>query len=654
MLPFYLGKMMAKEPPFEDEFEYKKAERSEWMRWVVPIILVLFVLLLVAGVASSSHPNNALSSGNVVVFVLAALLCTLVAVSLMLTGIGEWFKKIEENIRSLATDAVVTRVEQHRMSKASLSNSEQIGTKISLLEENHRLLREVIENTSKETNDKIAVMSEGQQQLQTDVKDLSEKTNSITAEFTNLTTQQTTINEILQTHSEAGDAQISALTTSHGQLETNVDSLRELVQTIADGVTNAAREQSASHSLVQGSIQIVTDNIQSIEKNQEILQTMVKALDQKATETATGNADVYQAANKKHEELTDKMGTFMEDRKTIHAGVNGLGEKINQLTREIERVSAEQIALSETFRDHAKALNAQMSTHNTDHERCDAAVRDLRGLTQTVADSMNNISEAQAVIRQALQDNTKALTGNTRVIEQHQTTLQAEVNKVTKTSQQIADVTTAMAREQATLHETTKAVNERLSTRVSTLSEDQKNIRTGIRTLDERIAKISAGIGSLAEEQSGLHRCLKNNKNELTDRTRVAAQDMERLRAGIRELHKAGRTLSDTVRALARLQETLTKTMKQRDQKTVDPLATLSSGRRHFQSNSRRNWKPNQKVEFEEKDYQELTAMADLISQIQEGPAHPQRKTSHTESGQESLSQSKSLPVMSRDHTQSY
>ena len=185
-----------------DKQERKKYEEGKWVNWLVPIVLLLFVLAIVSAAALSNRLRTASENGNIVIYILTALLCTLVAVSLALTGCTQWFKKIEQNIQSLATNAIVTRNEQLRLGKAGLNGNEEIGKKISLFEENQCLLRDEVgglkdiierehktllqslQDNKQELANDVTVVAQIQQEIQTSMSELKHA-NELTSEMIN-------------------------------------------------------------------------------------------------------------------------------------------------------------------------------------------------------------------------------------------------------------------------------------------------------------------------------------------------------------------------------------------------------------------------------------------------------------------------------------
>ncbi|MBN2314069.1 MAG: hypothetical protein JXM79_09075 [Sedimentisphaerales bacterium] len=743
---------MAKKTVQEDKLKGEKSPRNKWIKMVVPSVLLFLVLAFIAVVALSSPLRTALDNDNVVIFILTGLLYTLIAVWLMLTVCADGFKKMEENIQSVATDIILSRIEQHRMGNTSLKSIEEVGKKLSLLEENQHILRnlagtlkeivekehhilrqtmednkqglandvaavlagqttmnealqsrikavdaqisaltadqeqfesninalqdliqtasthitnivdeqagmqqalqsnaealqaelnkfaeigrntatsieaitteqtalrEALENKIEETSRNIATLSESQHRFQNNMKDLGEKANDVASEVANLITQQATMSEILKTHSETSDNQISALTAGHEQIETNVEKLRELAESIARDVTHTAQEQTELHRLVEDRSQAVTDNLQGFEKNQDILQTMMGELDRKTTEMAAENADSHQATSDKNEELTNQIGALLEGQQTVHTGVTGLDDKTNQIIHEIGQVIAEQVALIETLQAHAEAINAQISALHTDHKQLNSNANGLHELTRTVADGVVTISNEQAGVHQALQENSQALNANTHIAEQQQRTFQAVVNKVAETSQQIVATTTAMANEQAAFHETFKANNERFTEQASILSKNQQCIHAGIRNLDEKVSEISTEISSITDEQTNLHQHVWKNKNELTNQMQMAAQNLEKMQTDISELQQTNRMLFDTITALENMHETLKKEMLPKSNQTAVPLPPI----------------PN------------------FILQNQDSPTTPPTQMKQDQNDRKIQSHSQILPIVKEDNT---
>ncbi len=109
---------MGNNTALEEEFEVEKVERRRWVKWTVPIVLLVLVLALVTAATLSERPRTALDSRNIVLCVLTALLCTLVAVSLTLMGCAESSSQTQQHILSVATEVTTSRNELLRVGQA--------------------------------------------------------------------------------------------------------------------------------------------------------------------------------------------------------------------------------------------------------------------------------------------------------------------------------------------------------------------------------------------------------------------------------------------------------------------------------------------------------------------------------------------------------
>ncbi|MHC4582663.1 MAG: hypothetical protein ACYS14_14490, partial [Planctomycetota bacterium] len=142
----------------QEQSEAEKAERSGWTKWDTPLVLLLLAFTSMMMLILSNRSQAALNEGGFVIYVLTALLCTLVAVSIILIGCAERARETERHMRSLSTDITRSRNELLRVGQSGLRASEQISAKISSLGEGQRLLQEQI-------SAKISSLGEDQRSL---------------------------------------------------------------------------------------------------------------------------------------------------------------------------------------------------------------------------------------------------------------------------------------------------------------------------------------------------------------------------------------------------------------------------------------------------------------------------------------------------------
>ena len=124
-----------------EESEAGKVKRFRWARWNAPLVLLLlsftFMIVMILSNKSQTIPND----GSFTPYVLAALLCTLVAVSITLIGCAS--KQTDRHTQSADSDTS-TNNQLLRTCQASLSANEQNTTKISRLAESQRQMLDTL------------------------------------------------------------------------------------------------------------------------------------------------------------------------------------------------------------------------------------------------------------------------------------------------------------------------------------------------------------------------------------------------------------------------------------------------------------------------------------------------------------------------------
>ncbi len=134
---------------------------------------------------------------------------------------------------------------------------------------------EDIAATGQQTIAAVTTMAAGQTALHDSAQHLTE-------EVAGIATRQTAFGEALQTHQDATDTGFAAVTGGQGQLTGDVRQLHELTETVAGGVSEAVREQAATHGTLQDKARALTETIQ---QSQQALRLELQKLAQSATQT---------------------------------------------------------------------------------------------------------------------------------------------------------------------------------------------------------------------------------------------------------------------------------------------------------------------------------------------------------------------------------
>jgi hypothetical protein len=188
------------------------------------------------------------------------------------TGGVRQLHKLTQTVAGGVADATREQAAAHGALEQALSGTTEV------IHQTHNAVEAKLEDiaaTGRQTIAAVTTMAAGQTALHDSARHLTE-------EVAGIATRQTAFGEALQTHQDATDTSFAAVTSGQGQLTGDVRQLHELTQTVAGGVSEAVREQAATHGTLQDKARALTETIQ---QSQQALRLELQKLAQSATQT---------------------------------------------------------------------------------------------------------------------------------------------------------------------------------------------------------------------------------------------------------------------------------------------------------------------------------------------------------------------------------
>jgi len=288
-------------------------------------------------------------------------------------------------------------------------------------------------------------------------------------EVTGLGTRQAAMAETLQGHRDAVNAGLAALTGGQGQLTGDVRQLRELTQTVAGGVAEAAREQAAAHGALQQALNGTTEVIHQR----------------------------HNAAQAKLEEIAGTGKQTIEAVTAMAAGQTALHETARHVMEEVAGVATRQTTLGEALQAHGEATDTGIVGLTTGQGQLTGDVRQLHELTQTVAGDVSNLGREQVAGHGVLHDQARTVAETTEAIQQSQQALRIELQKLAQSATQTIEAVNAVAAGQTTGREATRhMIGELANAAIAALSGGHGPLPCVDRPL-EVVAQTVAGSGPL-------------------------------------------------------------------------------------------------------------------------------------------------------------
>ncbi len=560
-------------------------ERAGWIKWVPPLLLLLLVPVLVGIAVFSRQPPTLWSATDIALFILTALLCTLVAVSLTLAGCSDWLRRMDQSSQAMVAQILALQDTQTRLGEVVHKSNQEVGTRISQQEGQQRLaydgvalltgsvqtiasnlaaLSQALQAQKEATATTLATVSGGHGQLVTDVQKLHtlietqaetarQTSAAVTAvaggqtalqdmakhaleELTGLETKHSALADAFQNHEQASHTALAALTASHADLTGGLQQLRELTQTVTGAVTGVAQEQATAHGSLRETLTAATD---SIRQSQQTLQT--------------------------------ELGTLAETTRQTHGTVTALAanqtalqDATQRIVEELRGLGARQVALGDALRGHEQAGNTAVSALT-------GGLQQVRELAQTVAGAVTGAAQDQAAAHGLLRE---ALTATTDSIRQSQQTLQTEVGTLAETTRQTSEVVTALAGGQTAVYAATQRIVEELTSlgarqvalgdalrgQEQTSNAAVSALTGGLQQLRELTQAVAGAVAGTTQDQAAAHNSLRD---ALTVATAALQEGQKTLQAQGEKVAEVDRQMLAAVTALTAGQGQLANDLRQ-------------------------------------------------------------------------------------------
>lgn len=323
-----------------DLFDGAGAVKTESLRWVWLLILVALISILVAVAVFS--PPEIWSPSQIVLFVLTALLCTLVAISL---GVAECRDGLTRSAESL----------------------QPIATQISEIQDLQMQLGAVVQQGNGELNGLTARGAASQHELDERLAGLAGTLQAVVANVAAL-------GETLQAQREA----VATLTGAQEQSTNDLLRLQVAIEAVAGEVTEIAREQAAVRGVLQEHGPILTAAAGDIQQCRTALQAGVGTLAETGKQTVAA--------------LT-----------ALAAAQTAVEETVRHTQAEVAGVEARQTALHEAGQTREEAVRTALAALNAGHEQLAGPLQQLCDSVRAIAGVVTDTARQQATASDSVQ-----------------------------------------------------------------------------------------------------------------------------------------------------------------------------------------------------------------------------------------------------------
>ncbi len=205
--------------------------------------------------------------------------------------------------------------------------------------------------------------------------------------------------------------------------------------------------------------------------------------------------------------------------------------------KQLTRMEESQIKLQAMVAANARDLATISAQLHTGQGKINESIQTLDGDTQRVAAGVTMVQNEQRQFRDAVAAGHEGLNRRITQVQDDQHSLQGNVAQVSKVTQRTAADLTALARDQATLHDVVQASQRELTGSLGTVVSNQQRIQTDLGTLHQASQGLAGDIASLSTKNDTLYATVQDNSKQLTERLTVLASGHGQLSADIGNVH---------------------------------------------------------------------------------------------------------------------
>jgi len=407
----------------------------------------------------------------------------------------------------------------------------------------------------------IEAVRQNQSTLQKQVEETVEAGRQIVTTVGGIDAQQLATHQMLRAHAEATKTATASLAAGQGQLNTGIQQVTDLAETLIKNVTDMADQQASLQNAIQASHQVLAGGLDVFEQNQTTLQTQVQGV------AETGKQTLATVAT-----IAAEQTAARETARHIAAGVTG--------------IESQQAAVGQTLQNHVEAASTATASLAAGQGQLSSDVRQITGLAQTLVKSITDVASEQAGFRAGVEADNQALANGIESVQENQRTLQTQIGEATNIGKQTLAAVTGISVEQTVAREAAQRIAAEVNgieTRQTALGEA---LQAHTEATNTTMAGLAAGQGQLSSDVRQIadlaHAFLKNAAELAGEQARLHGMveaDNQALAGGmdaIQQNQQALQTKVDTMAALAERHQTHLDTLNTIAQQVAAAVGAVS------------------------------------------------------------------------------
>jgi chromosome segregation ATPase len=408
----------------------------------------------------------------------------------------------------------------------------QTALDITGVAEHQTALGEVVQRDNAAAHEQMARLADGQQQLQTGLNTVAATTGQTALDVTAVAQQQNTLQETVQQNRAAVSGQMTQLADAQQQLQTGVSAIAATTGQTALDVTAVAQQQKTLQETVQQNHAGVSGQMTQLADAQQQLQTGMGTIAATTGQTARDVTAVAQQQNalretvqQNHAAVSDRMTQLADAQQQIQSGLDVVTATAGQTALDVLAATGQQDALRQTLQQDNTALSGQMSQLADAQQQMQTGMSTIAATTGQTARDVTAVAQQQNALRETVQQNHAGVSGRMTQLADAQQQMQTGLDVVTATAGQTALDVLAATQQQDALRQALRQDNAALNGQMAALAESQQQVQSGVDTITATTGQNALDSIAMSNGQTRMEQAMQAGREELA--TRLAALEQE-------------------------------------------------------------------------------------------------------------------------------
>jgi len=434
-------------------------------------------------------------------------------------------------------------------------------------------------------------------------------------QFARIEENQQALQSMVKENSEWLAALSTNIRHNRGELQAQIETLSNETITNVNAVGDQQQQlfeqtQNNNRLTTEKTIAVIEENIAVLKAEMGEMQNGIIQVASNLSAVSQAQARLYETIEVKNEQLNQQFAAINEQQSDLQAGIENAVNETVKVAADIAAIDDKQQSLHITTHEKIQQLEKNVDVIENNQTKLQAGIENAVNETVKVAADILALDEKQQNLHMTTQKNIQQVAKDAIVIENNQTKLQADIQKVQKSTNEVSVALADTDQKHIELREIVHNNNLLLNETIDTTIQNQEQLQAKISDLRIEANQTAENISTVNNEQKNLQEIVQNNNQQLIDKVVEVQQDQQQWQETFNQIQERIQEVTANVGSLENNLSELHNVL----QNNISELQAAL------------NVTNQEQQQFQEKVQSELFALADTVGVIKQSQADLQKQ----------------------------